>query len=106
MLYAINNDKTGFRVIPSEEFLIEGEALSTTLPEVSVDIKTSALNELYNSSITVERIIEGIALGTCNWDNQDVIDFMNYRKVLRNIVNGTDKTHKALPRKPLYPAGT
>lgn len=61
---------------------------------------------LVDSDITMTRITEAVILGLNTWTATDVVAWVNYRRALRNIVNGTDTTSTAIPTKPAYPAGT
>lgn len=63
---------------------------------------------LSGTSVTLERICEGVALGTCAFTNPDVVAFMSYRKALRAILSEAQPAAipTALPIKPAYPAGT
>ena len=72
----------------------------------ALPIKVQALNALTATDTTIQRIFQGITLGTTTAASADVIAFLNYVKALRAIVSGTDTTSITLPTKPPYPAGT
>lgn len=77
-----------------------------TSEQAHVILIDKAKGVLSRTDIIVTRICEGVALGTCEWDNADVIEYMDYRKSLRNIVNGTDTTSISLPVPPALPVGS
>lgn len=81
--------------------------LAISEEEQWINYQSKAKTLLDETSVTMERITEGVALGTCVLTNADVIDFMKYRQELRVIVKATsgDPT-KELPAHPGYPAGT
>jgi hypothetical protein len=58
------------------------------------------------SDVTMNRIAEAVAKGLNSWTGTDVIAFVDYRRALRAIVNGTDTTSTSMPSKPAYPSGT
>lgn len=66
----------------------------------------TATNLLSDSDVTMNRISEAVILGLNTWTATDVVAWVNYRRALRNIINGTDTTSTAIPTKPAYPAGT
>lgn len=68
----------------------------------------SAKRALEDTSTTVERIVEAVALGKTSLTAQDVVTFMEYRAALRAILNELQpKTIPTdLPLKPTYPAST
>jgi len=71
------------------------------------DYQVTAQAAMDKTSVTMERIVEGVALGTCALTNADVIAFMTYRKSLRAIISAaTGDPTKTLPPRPSYPAGT
>lgn len=70
------------------------------------DTQQSAKAALSATSVTMERISEGIILGTTTAQAEDVIAFMNYRRSLRAILEAQTGTPGALPTKPPYPQGT
>lgn len=61
---------------------------------------------LFESDKTVVRTYEAVLLGNTTNTTPDVIAFMQYRKALRNIIDGTDTISTTLPTKPAYPVGT
>lgn len=61
---------------------------------------------LVDSDVTMTRIMEAVVLGLNTWTASDVVAWVNYRRALRNIINGTDTTSTSIPTKPAYPAGT
>jgi hypothetical protein len=65
-----------------------------------------ALDLLTKSDTTMHRITEAVCLGLNLWTNPDVVTFVDYRRALRDIVNGTDTTSVSLPAPPTYPTGT
>jgi len=67
-------------------------------------MQQSAISALFDTRVTLERINEGVSLGTCSFTNADVITFMTYRKALRELC--TNSTLTTLPIKPPFPAGT
>ena len=68
------------------------------------DFQASAKDALAATSVTMERIVEGISLGTTTANAPDVVAWMNYRKALRACITAT--VAGTLPNKPPYPAGT
>lgn len=68
------------------------------------DFQESAKDALAATSVTMERIVEGISLGTTTANAPDVVAWMNYRKALRDCITAT--VAGTLPNKPPYPAGT
>ena len=72
----------------------------------ATSLRTQAQAALDKTSVTIERIAEGVALGTCAWTNPDVVAFMGRRKKLRAIVSGNDTTSTTLPDEVPFPAGT
>jgi hypothetical protein len=99
------NDQVILKII--EEGLVEISWPPTpTAEEIKATLKYSAHLALAATSNTMERIIEGVSLGTCKLNNVEVIAFMSYRKALRDIMTGTDTTSTSLPIKPPHPKGT
>jgi hypothetical protein len=78
--------------------------ISTVGRAMSVVIAQTGL--LDDSDVTMNRTSEAVALGFNSWTGTDVVAFVNYRRALRAIVNGTDTTSTSIPSKPSYPAGT
>jgi hypothetical protein len=68
--------------------------------------QAEALAALEKTSVTMERVQEGVSLGSCALTNADVQAFMNYRRALRNILSQKTGTPSVLPAQPPYPAGT
>lgn len=83
-------------------------------PPQGIPLPILAKIALDKTSVTVERIVEATVLNptVCKMTNQDVIDFMNYRKLLRDIQSGANNTATTLPPAPgtvggiPFPAGT
>ena len=65
-----------------------------------------AQTALTKTDTTFLRTQEAITLGLTTATTADVVAFVHYRKALRAIVDGTDKTSTSLPVKPAYPAST
>lgn len=70
------------------------------------DFQASAKVALDKTSVTMERITEGVALGTTTLQAADVVAFMQYRRQLRTIISAKSGTPGTLPSQPAYPAGT
>lgn len=70
------------------------------------DFQAEAKAALDKTSVTMERITEGVSLGTTTPQAADVVAFMNYRRELRAIVSAKSGTPGTLPAQPPYPAGT
>jgi hypothetical protein len=113
MSFAIKFDGAGWRRINSADEIMADEYYSETQPitllpgQLWAAYQSSAKMTLETTSSTVERIAEGIALGTCAMTNPDVVAFMKMRRDLRAIVSATEMGDytKPLPTAP-YPAGT
>jgi hypothetical protein len=61
---------------------------------------------LDNSDTTMHRIAEAVSLGLNSWTGVDVVAWIDWRRALRAIVDGSDATSTSIPAKPAYPAGT
>lgn len=61
---------------------------------------------LDSSDTTMHRIAEAVALGENTMTSADVVAWVNYRRALRAIVDGSDTASTSIPAKPAYPAGT
>jgi hypothetical protein len=77
-----------------------------TPPEVPEPLPPQAKIALTMSDTTMHRIAEAVVLGHNTWTGADVAAWVNYRRALRAIVDGSDTTSTTLPVKPAYPAGT
>jgi hypothetical protein len=85
---------------------LAGIHAATSAAQALAELQSSAQAALDKTSITVERIVEGVSHGTCGFTNPDVVAFMSYRKALRDIVSGKDTASTALPTPAPYPSGT
>ena len=65
--------------------------------------KDAAQVALDAADITMHRIVEAVALGSNSWTSADVVAWVEYRRALRQIIDGSSTTY---PSKPSYPAGT
>jgi hypothetical protein len=83
-----------------------GALVAYTPPAVPVPLAKQALTALTDSDTTMHRISEAVALGLNTWAGADVVAWVNYRRALRAIGNGTATTSTALPTKPAFPGGT
>jgi hypothetical protein len=70
------------------------------------DFQAAAKVALAATSVTIERIHEGVSLGTTTLTAPDVVTFMQYRRALRAIVTAETGAPGNLPVKPPYPQGT
>ena len=68
-----------------------------------VSLFVQAQIALQKSDNTMHRIVEAVSLGLTTWTTADVVAWVNYRRSLRDIINGNSST---LPDKPAYPANT
>lgn len=70
--------------------------------------QAAAKSALEDTSTTVERIVEAVALGRTALTAQDVVTFMEYRAALRAILSEPQPATipTELPTKPAYPANT
>lgn len=59
---------------------------------------------LIQSDDTMHRIAEAVALGLNSWTNADVVAWVNWRRALRVIADGS--SNNDIPTQPAYPAGT
>ena len=75
----------------------------TTAP---IPLPQQAQSALTKTDTTMLRVQEAITLGLTTATTADVVAFVQYRKALRAIVDGTDTTSTSLPVKPAYPGGT
>ncbi len=83
----------------------QAAVINSPSPEVLLSVyRQSAKSALDDTSATMERIMEGVAGGTCAFTNADVVTFMSYRKQLRALLQATSVG--TLPTRPAYPAGT
>jgi hypothetical protein len=73
---------------------------------VSLSLAKQAAVMLTVTDTTMHRVSEAVVLGLNTWTGSDVVAWMNYRRVLRAIANGTNTTSTTLPTKPAYPVGT
>lgn len=119
MSYAVRNDGLGWRAVNSVADCASDETFSDTQPEATpindwLSYQSQARVALDKTSVTMERIVEGVALGTCAFTNADVVNFMNVRQQLRAILRASsgDPT-QPLPALPvdkkgnsIYPVGT
>ncbi len=112
MAYAIRKDGRGWRLINGPDDVAPDENFSETQPApVSPDpwseYQAKAQYALDKTSVTIERIVEGVAAGTCDFTNADVVAFMDYRKALRAVISATTGDPAAeLPVHPGFPSGT
>lgn len=112
MAYAIRKDGTGWRHVDGLDDICPDEVFSETqpapiAPNAWTEYQSQAQAALDKTSVTIERIVEGVAAGTCAFTNSDVVAFMDYRKALRTIISATiGDPARPLPVKPGYPAGT
>lgn len=117
MGYAINA-QNGMRAVASSEDILAGETYCDELPspwpsaatvaEQWASYQAQAKAALEDTSTTVERIIEAVALGKTSLTATDVVAYMEYRAALRAILSEAqpDTIPTALPAKPPYPANT
>ena len=70
--------------------------------------QAQAKTALADTSTTVERIVEAVALGKTTLTTADVVTYMEYRAALRAILGQAqpDVIPVALPARPPYPANT
>jgi hypothetical protein len=80
----------------------------TKVPSVSValGVVITQTGLLDASDTTMHRVTEAVALGQNSWTNADVVAWVNYRRALRAIIDGSDTTSIAIPARPAYPSGT
>ena len=71
-----------------------------------IPLKQQAQSALTKTDTTMLRVQEAITLGLTTATTADVVAFVQYRKALRGIVDGTDTTSTSLPAQPAYPANT
>lgn len=83
-----------------------GGALSNPNPPASIPLSIQADAALRASDVSMLRVLEATALGKNQLTNADVVSFVNWRRGLRAISDGTDTTSTSLPARPAYPAGT
>lgn len=83
-----------------------GTFVSAIPPVAGPSLSQQAMMALSHSDLTMLRLIEAVALSANTWTNADVVAWTNYRRQLRAIADGTNKTATALPTRPAYPAGT
>lgn len=112
MSYALRKDGKGWRAVNGPDDVGPDEIFSETqpaavAPDAWVGYQAKAQAALDKTSVTIERIVEGIAAGTCAFTNPDVVAFMDYRKALRAIISATTgDPDAAFPTHPGYPEGT
>ncbi|MDE3022911.1 MAG: hypothetical protein KGI54_13815 [Pseudomonadota bacterium] len=70
--------------------------------------QSQAKAALDKTDITVNRVAEGVAVGTCAWTNADVVAYMNYRRSLRAILTEAQPSTipTSLPTPAPFPAET
>ena len=73
---------------------------------IPVALSVLAQSALTKTDTTMLRVQEAITLGLTTATTADVVAFVQYRKALRAIVDGTDTTSTSLPAQPAYPQGT
>jgi hypothetical protein len=61
---------------------------------------------LDDSDTTMHRIAEAVSLGLNTWTGTDVVAWVNWRRALRAIIDGSDSSSVSIPSRPSYPAGT
>ncbi|MEF3074139.1 hypothetical protein V2P20_03785 [Methylobacter sp. Wu1] len=76
--------------------------------ELWKNYQQSAKAALDKTSVTIDRIAEAVSLGLTTFDASDVVEFMQYRRNLRTILNQAQPNviPDSLPTAPDYPAGT
>jgi hypothetical protein len=83
------------------------DQLKAAFPNYSAALLADqAKKDLADTDRTMLRISEAVALGSNSWTSSDVSAFVEYRRSLRAIQNGTDTQSTTLPSKPPFPAGT
>lgn len=97
----VNLLPTGSLLITDEERIV---LLQPTDAQLLLVFKAEVKNALSSTSVTMERIVEGVSLGTTTLTTPDVVAWMDYRKALRDCLTATEVI--SLPLKPAYPAGT
>lgn len=71
--------------------------------QVVASLVSSAMASLTESDETMKRIQEAVSLDLTTWTTADVVAWINYRRVLRQIISTKSGN---LPTKPPYPIGT
>ena len=90
----------------TSQWAVSGGALvSYAPPVVPVPLAKQAVALLQDTDTTMHRISEAVALGLNTWTGADVVAWVDYRRALRAIANGST-TAATLPAKPAYPVGT
>lgn len=111
MMFAVKRNSTGWRVIESEEDVGEDEILSLDQPQPRSispweNYQKTARLELESTSKTMERIVEGVSLGTCKLDSADVVAFMGARKARRDVLSQPSGDPSIALPELIYPQGT
>lgn len=85
--------------------LIHGKygTIAPYTPPAPPPIKIPAQALLNATDLTMARIAEAVSLGLNDWANADVVAWVEYRRVLREIVRTNTGT---IPARPAFPAGT
>jgi hypothetical protein len=91
----------GCIAVQSDIAMVGGTYLDSVF---SSPLQVQALAELIKSDVVMNRISEAVCLGLNSWTGEDVVAFVNYRRELRDFVDGT--TTGPLPTQPSYPVGT
>jgi len=73
---------------------------------VAMGVAIDQTGLLDDSDTTMHRIGEAVALGLNSWTGTDVVAWVNYRRALRAILDGTDTSSTSIPSRPAYPSGT
>jgi hypothetical protein len=84
----------------------EAVAFTPSSAQVHAALQASAQSALTKTDTSMLRVQEAITLGLTTATTADVVAFVQYRKALRAIINGTDTTSTSLPAEPAYPANT
>ena len=105
--------KSRFVPVDSEEYvqwLADGNIPEPEFTQAELDAVAlqsfiqSVQSAIDDTDRTMIRISQGVALGTCAFNNTDVVSFVEYIHALRALLSSTKVG--TLPTKPPYPAGS
>ena len=106
-LHFLDDDSFVYLLPQGSIQITDAEAVALIQPtqtQLLLAFKEEAKTALASTSVTMERILEGVSLGNTTLTTPDVVAWMDYRKALRISISAT--TIGILPTKPPYPIGT